>query len=133
MTLGLVSLNAQNAPTFPLPQGVTVQTATPQQLSDALGVVIKADPAHAASLFESALGVAGMRGSPDSKEVRNAVSAVTCALAASIPPESLPDALKPAFDKYPDSILTVVATLSAINSQKEGKSPTDTKPTPMNL
>ena len=133
MALGLVSLNAQNVPTLPLPHGVTVQTATPQQLSDAVGVAIKADPAHAASIFESTLGAAGMRGLPDSQEVRNAVSAVTCALAASIPPEALPDALKPAFDKYPDSILTVVATLSAINSQKEGKSPTDTNPTPMNL
>lgn len=133
MTLGLFSLNAQNAPMLPLPAGVTVQAATPQQLSDALGTAIKADPAHAASLFESALGVAGMRGLPDSQEVQNAVSAVTCALAASISPESLPDALKPAFEKYPDSILTVVATLSAINLEKEGKSPSDAKPVPMNL
>jgi hypothetical protein len=133
MTLGLVSLNAQNTPTFLFPAGVTVQTATPQQLSDAFGTAIKSQPSQAASLFESALGAAGMRGLPDSQEVRNAVSAVTCALAASIPPETLPDALKPAFDIYPDSILTIVATLSAINSQKEGKSPTDTNPTPMNL
>ena len=133
MTLGLASLNAQNANLLPFPAGVTVQTSTPQQLSDAVGVAIKADPAHAASLFESALGVAGMRGLPDSLEVRNAVSAVTCALAASISPESLPDALKPAFEKYPDLILTVVATISAINSQNEGKSPSDAKPVPMNL
>lgn len=133
MTLGLASLNAQNANLLPFPAGVTVQTSTPQQLSDAVGVAIKADPAHAASLFESALGVAGMRGLPDSLEVRNAVSAVTCALAASISPESLPDALKPAFEKYPDFILTVVATISAINSQNEGKSPSDAKPVPMNL
>lgn len=133
MTLGLASLNAQNVNLLPLPAGVTVQTATPQQLSDALGTAIKADPAHAASLFESALGAAGMRGLPDSQEVRNAVSAVTCALAASISPQALPDALGPAFEKYPDSILTVVATLSAINSQKEGKASSDAKPTSMNL
>jgi hypothetical protein len=133
MTLGLASLNAQNANLLPFPAGVTVQTATPQQLSDALGTAIKADPAHAAPLFESALGAAGMRGLPDSQEVRNAVSAVTCALAASISPEALPDAFRPAFEKYPDSILTVVATLSAINSQKEGKASSDAKPASMNF
>ena len=133
MTLGLASLNAQNASLLLFPAGVTVQSATPQQLSDAVGVAIKADPAHAASIFESTLGAAGMRGLPDSQEVRNAVSAVTCALAASIPPEALQDALKPAFEKYPDSILTVVATLSAINSQKEGKASSEAKPVSMNL
>ena len=133
MTLGVVSLNAQTLPSLDFPPGVTLQSASPQQISDAVGAAIKANPGQVPLIFDSALLAMHGRGSPDSQDVRNSVAAIACALVASIPVDSLPSIFKPAFEKHPDLALSIIATLSAINSQKAGKTLKTISETPMNL
>jgi hypothetical protein len=133
MTLGVVSLNAQTLSPLAFPPEVTVQSASPQQISDAVGAAIKANPDQVPLIFDSALLAMHDRGSPASQDVRNSVAAITCALAASIPEDSLPSILKPAFEKHSGLILPMIATLSAINSQKEDKALKLVVDTPMNL
>jgi hypothetical protein len=113
--LSVTSINAQSEPLLTLPAGVTFKNATPQQLADAVSIAVKSEPAQVGLIFEKAIQGAMQRGFPESDEVRNAVSAMTCAMVAVVPPESLKENLTPALNAFPAFSKTIIKSVLATN------------------
>ena len=113
--LSVTSINAQSEPLLTLPAGLTFKNATPQQLADAVTIAVKSESAQVGVIFENAVQGALQRGFPESDEVRNAVSAMTCAMVAAVPPESLKENLAPALNAFPAFSKTIINSVLATN------------------
>ena len=113
--LSVSSLNAQSESLIPLPPGVTFKNASPQQLADAVTIAVKGDSAQVADVFQNAILGATQRGFPESDEVRYAVSAITCAVVASLPQESLKELLLGILESFPIFSNTIMQAVAVTN------------------
>lgn len=130
VVLSISSLNAQFESLITLPPGVTFKNASPQQLADAVTSAVKSDSAPVADIFQNAILGATQRGFPESDEVRYAVSAITCAVVASLPQESLKELLLGILNSFPVFSNTIMQAVAVTNPIQNAPSVSQTR---MNL